>query len=105
MPRGAPALMRNFSFQTPGVDGVEPQDPPAIEEAPTEEGAREPVTVSLMTLLEQSGRFGGDEDEDKDEEFSAEKEDEGGGEMQCCVCMVRHKGTTFIPCGHTFCQF
>jgi len=22
----------------------------------------------------------------------------------CCVCMVRHKGAAFIPCGHTFCR-
>ncbi|KAM0935859.1 putative transcription factor C2H2 family [Dioscorea sansibarensis] len=102
-PRGAPALARNFSVRT---DGVQPQDPP-VEEPPAGEGTGEqPVTISLMALLEQSGRFGGDDDDDEDEESPvAEGEDEeGGGEMQCCVCMVRHKGAAFIPCGHTFCR-
>ncbi|CBI40815.3 unnamed protein product, partial [Vitis vinifera] len=28
----------------------------------------------------------------------------GGIEYNCCVCMVRHKGAAFIPCGHTFCR-
>ncbi|KAH7683080.1 putative E3 ubiquitin ligase protein [Dioscorea alata] len=95
-PRGAPALARNFSART---DGVQPQDPP-VEEPPAEE----PVTISLMALLEQSGRFGGDDDEDEESPMAEEEDEEGGGEMQCCVCMVRHKGAAFIPCGHTFCR-
>ncbi|KAK8517949.1 hypothetical protein V6N12_016783 [Hibiscus sabdariffa] len=28
----------------------------------------------------------------------------GGMQHTCCVCMVRHKGAAFIPCGHTFCR-
>ncbi|KAK4731783.1 hypothetical protein R3W88_024771 [Solanum pinnatisectum] len=28
----------------------------------------------------------------------------GGEYNNCCVCMVRHKGAAFIPCGHTFCR-
>ncbi|KAE8801045.1 e3 ubiquitin-protein ligase xbat35 [Hordeum vulgare] len=75
------------------------------------------ASTSLMTLLEQadghwdeSGELGGasrcgavdDNEEDSHRERHEEEEEE---EVQvCCVCMVRHKGATFIPCGHTFCR-
>ncbi|KAE8773475.1 nucleoplasmin-like protein ANO39 [Hordeum vulgare] len=75
------------------------------------------ASTSLMTLLEQadghsdeSGELGGasrcgavdDNEEDGHRERHKEEEEE---EVQvCCVCMVRHKGAAFIPCGHTFCR-
>ncbi|KAG8489570.1 hypothetical protein CXB51_017780 [Gossypium anomalum] len=74
----------------------------------------EPVRMSLMDFLEETERqmgltgskcttgdadAGGEENKEKDKA-------EGSGEMEqtCCVCMVRHKGAAFIPCGHTFCR-
>ena len=81
----------------------------------TESG--QPVRMSLMDLLEETDRqmgFVGSRymigDDDDDEEFEEEEEEEegsggaGGVEQNCCVCMVRHKGAAFIPCGHTFCR-
>lgn len=75
------------------------------------------VRMSLMDLLEETDRQMGFEgsrymmgDEDDDEEEEEDDEDgvvggEGNGvEHNCCVCMVRHKGAAFIPCGHTFCR-
>lgn len=93
--------------------------------------AAEPVQprqprMSLMDLLEETDRqmglegsryaVGEDEDEEEEDEAEAEAEGEyeeegddveenaGGIEHNCCVCMVRHKGAAFIPCGHTFCR-
>ncbi|KAL6567090.1 hypothetical protein OROMI_015494 [Orobanche minor] len=73
--------------------------------------AEHPVRMSLMALLAESDRMMGLEGSGYavDEEV-AEEEEEGGaavleGEYNgCCVCMVRHKGAAFIPCGHTFCR-
>ncbi|TKY68635.1 E3 ubiquitin-protein ligase LUL4 [Spatholobus suberectus] len=80
------------------------------------------VGVSLMDLLEETEQEMdfyrvSDEDGDDDvaeyekrEEEGDDEEKEGveevGGlvEYNCCVCMVRHKGAAFIPCGHTFCR-
>lgn len=67
-----------------------------------EEREVEPGTVSLMSLLEQE-----DDEEEEEEDEEEEGEGEGGEEEEehvCCVCMVRHKGAAFIPCGHTFCR-
>ncbi|KAG1363445.1 hypothetical protein COCNU_11G002720 [Cocos nucifera] len=72
----------------------------------------QPVRISLMALLEQTDRWGGEgeaEEEEEEEVVVAEDDDDGegdGGGMYyvCCVCMVRHKGAAFIPCGHTFCR-
>ncbi|KAK9944799.1 hypothetical protein M0R45_010349 [Rubus argutus] len=78
----------------------------------------EPVRMSLMDLLEETDRqmgleggrytMGDEEEEEEEEEQAAEEEEEedvvGGAEHSCCVCMVRHKGAAFIPCGHTFCR-
>ncbi|XP_068666257.1 uncharacterized protein [Aristolochia californica] len=88
--------------------------PEASEWPAPAEGEAPPVRVSLMTLLEQTDRhsvlLGGATDEGKDSatEDDEEEEEEAsrieGGEYVCCVCMVRHKGAAFIPCGHTFCR-
>uniref|UniRef100_A0A5B7ABV7 RING-type domain-containing protein n=1 Tax=Davidia involucrata TaxID=16924 RepID=A0A5B7ABV7_DAVIN len=97
-----------------------------VEEAPeTEEGEGETAgspeaaagggeqpRMSLMALLAETDRqMGLDgstymmDDEEEEEEEEKEEESEGGGEYNnCCVCMVRHKGAAFIPCGHTFCR-
>lgn len=88
--------------------------------------AAEPVQprqprMSLMDLLEETDRqMGlegsryavGEEEEEEEAEAEGECEEEGddveenagGIEHNCCVCMVRHKGAAFIPCGHTFCR-
>ncbi|EPS73039.1 hypothetical protein M569_01721, partial [Genlisea aurea] len=62
-----------------------------------------PVRMSLMSLLAETDKDGfsyGMEDEEEDEEDYG-----GAGEYHnCCVCMVRHKGTPFVPCGHSFCR-
>lgn len=82
------------------------------EEETAVEGGGEP-RMSLMALLAETDRqmgldgsnyiTGGDDDDDDEEE--EEVESGGGGEYNsCCVCMVRHKGAAFIPCGHTFCR-
>lgn len=76
-------------------------------------GKKEPrVKMSLMALLaETDEEMGIDGDEytggGEDEEEEEEEEEEGGGVGEysnCCVCMVRHKGVPFVPCGHTFCR-
>ncbi|XVE78096.1 hypothetical protein DITRI_Ditri13aG0116400 [Diplodiscus trichospermus] len=86
--------------------------------------AEEPLRMSLMDLLEETDRQMGlsgsrytmgddDDDDDDDEEEEDEKDNKvqekpveasGAIECTCCVCMVRHKGAAFIPCGHTFCR-
>ncbi|XP_038984303.1 uncharacterized protein LOC108511419 [Phoenix dactylifera] len=70
--------------------------------------AEQPVTISLMALLEQTDRWGGEGEEAsaaEEEEVAEDGEgDVGGMYYVCCVCMVRHKGAAFIPCGHTFCR-
>uniref|UniRef100_A0A7N2RBE8 RING-type domain-containing protein n=1 Tax=Quercus lobata TaxID=97700 RepID=A0A7N2RBE8_QUELO len=80
--------------------------------------AEPPVRMSLMDLMD----YNMDDDEEEEEEEEGEEnernegkgkeeeaEEENGsgskrGEYKCCVCMVRHKGSAFIPCGHTFCR-
>lgn len=79
--------------------------------------AAQPKRMSLMDLLEETDRemgfvgsryvVGDEEDEEEEEEkvvVEEEEDGEEGGEYSCCVCMVRHKGSAFIPCGHTFCR-
>ncbi|XP_030532606.2 E3 ubiquitin-protein ligase RNF8-like [Rhodamnia argentea] len=76
--------------------------------------AAQPKMMSLMDLLEETDRemglegsryvVGDEEDEEEEEELEEEDDGEEGGEFSCCVCMVRHKGSAFIPCGHTFCR-
>ncbi|CAM0884345.1 unnamed protein product [Alopecurus aequalis] len=78
------------------------------------------ASMSLMALLEQPDNQWGDDDEEEEDSgactsnsgavVGGEEEDDGEGREEemvraCCVCMVRHKGAAFIPCGHTFCRF
>ncbi|CAA3023827.1 probable E3 ubiquitin- ligase LOG2 [Olea europaea subsp. europaea] len=80
------------------------------EEAANEGGGGEqqPVRMSLMALLAETDRemglrrsvYSTDDDEEEVEEDSGTAADYNS----CCVCMVRHKGAAFIPCGHTFCR-
>lgn len=54
-----------------------------------------------------SGRIGSRYILSDDEDFDGGHDDEDGEsamEHTCCICMVRHKGATFTPCGHTFCR-
>ncbi|GMI66375.1 hypothetical protein like AT3G07120 [Hibiscus trionum] len=77
-------------------------------------GAEEPVRMSLMELLEETtqqigvmGRsyiISDEEEEVAEEEQEVIEEAMGRMEHACCVCMIRHKGAAFIPCGHTFCR-
>ncbi|XP_076928381.1 uncharacterized protein LOC143592321 [Bidens hawaiensis] len=74
-------------------------------------GEQTPARMSLMSLLEVEGAayFEGDDVAVVEEDDVAVEEggDGGGGGYKynnCCVCMVRHKGAAFIPCGHTFCR-
>ncbi|CAJ1949481.1 unnamed protein product [Sphenostylis stenocarpa] len=71
------------------------------------------VGVSLMDLLEEAEQemdlYRVSDDDEVVEEFEKGEEEEeeekkGVVEYNCCVCMVRHKGAAFIPCGHTFCR-
>ncbi|KAF5741270.1 zinc finger family protein [Tripterygium wilfordii] len=86
-------------------------------EAEEQSGAGQQVRMSLMDLLEENDRelglegstyrMGDEEEEfDDDDDYDEDVEEWGGGgvEYNCCVCMVRHKGAAFIPCGHTFCR-
>ncbi|KAI3408947.1 RING-type domain-containing protein [Psidium guajava] len=68
----------------------------------------QPARMSLMDLLEETDRQVGLPGTRYAEGDGQEAEVEGGGgggeQSYCCVCMVRHKGAAFIPCGHTFCR-
>ncbi|KAG2711999.1 hypothetical protein I3760_04G104200 [Carya illinoinensis] len=73
--------------------------------------AEPPVRMSLMDLMDYNIAEEEEEEleEEEGEEVVEEEEEEsgeggGGVEHKCCVCMVRHKGAAFIPCGHTFCR-
>nr|GMD23334.1 E3 ubiquitin-protein ligase LUL4 [Ipomoea batatas]GMD26318.1 E3 ubiquitin-protein ligase LUL4 [Ipomoea batatas] len=69
----------------------------------------QPARLSLMALLAETDREMGIDgaayvlgEEETEDETAAD-----GGKFildNCCVCMVRHKGAAFIPCGHTFCR-
>lgn len=86
----------------------EEEEAAAAEESDTEEKGRaeeeeRPVRMSLMSLLCETDEDGigyGMDDDDDDED----DDDEGGEYNNCCICMVRHKGTAFEPCGHSFCR-
>lgn len=87
------------------------EDEEEEEEEEEESGARGgAVTMSLMDLLEETDRQMGLEGsryrmEDDDEECEEdEEEEEGEAEVDCCVCMVKHRGAAFVPCGHAFCR-
>ncbi|KAI9107951.1 hypothetical protein K1719_020824 [Acacia pycnantha] len=96
----------------------------AASSAAAAQGVDEPVRMSLtlMDLLEETDRQMGfdaqystgyeDDDEEVRKRIKMEKEEDEDEEEEskwtvqenCCVCMVRHKGAAFIPCGHTFCR-
>ncbi|KAK4795032.1 hypothetical protein SAY86_013026 [Trapa natans] len=80
-------------------------------------GSEQPVRMSLMDLLEKTDRQMGlegtryilrDDEEGGEAAAAVAREEESGCgrgvEQNCCICMVRHKGAAFIPCGHTFCR-
>ncbi|GMI69240.1 hypothetical protein like AT3G25030 [Hibiscus trionum] len=82
----------------------------ALERALSERetAAEEPVRMSLMDFLEeteqQMGLVGRNTGDNEKYEVKDTAEASGGMQNTCCVCMVRHKGAAFIPCGHTFCR-
>ncbi|KAL2319261.1 hypothetical protein Fmac_028230 [Flemingia macrophylla] len=67
--------------------------------------------VPLMNLLDLC-RASDDDDNDNNDDNNHvdhskrdhEEPKECFVDYKCCVCMVRHKGAAFIPCGHTFCR-
>ncbi|XP_050365185.1 uncharacterized protein LOC126783712 [Argentina anserina] len=103
-----------------GGEGNADTDTATGSAAAAEASTSPPVRMSLMDLLEETDRqmglegsrytMGDEDEEEEEEEAAAEVEEEeageegGGVEYSCCVCMVRHKGSAFIPCGHTFCR-
>ncbi|KAE8685835.1 Detected protein of confused Function [Hibiscus syriacus] len=74
-----------------------------------ESAAEDPVRMSLMEFLQETDLIGprhttvnaGDDEENEEKETVAASV---GMQHTCCVCMVRHRGAAFIPCGHTFCR-
>lgn len=89
------------------------ETPESAEEMGGGGGEQPQVRMSLMALLAETDREMGidgggylmDDDEEEEEEEVESGGGGGGGEYNnCCVCMVRHKGAAFIPCGHTFCR-
>ncbi|RAL47936.1 hypothetical protein DM860_015723 [Cuscuta australis] len=83
----------------------------AEAEASGEGTGDQPARLSLMTLLAETDREMGldgaaylleEEEGEAEEEIAAAAA--AGNVDQCCVCMIRHKGAAFIPCGHTFCR-
>lgn len=97
---------------TPREDDEE-EDEEGDNEGDGEEKDGGPGKMSLMALLAETDREMGVEsayvmaeaaEEEEVEEEHDEGNDESGEYNNCCVCMVRHKGAAFIPCGHTFCR-
>ncbi|KAJ7961534.1 putative RING/U-box superfamily protein [Quillaja saponaria] len=85
------------------VAGAEEED--WAETAPAAgDSSGAPVRMSLMDLLEETDRQVGLEGSSYIVENQEDEEVRRGVEYNCCVCMVRHKGAAFIPCGHTFCR-
>ncbi|KVH94230.1 uncharacterized protein LOC112518553 [Cynara cardunculus var. scolymus] len=103
---------QTFSVQNePPVEEIE-QTTTEEERGGGREGEPAAARMSLMSLLEVDGSAYLDDDEEEveeEEEAAVVEEGRGGGGggykyNNCCVCMVRHKGAAFIPCGHTFCR-
>jgi len=94
------------------VAAQEAAEAAAATEAETSEGA--PMMMSLMDLLEETDREMGlegsryilsdEKDFNDDEECEDDEDGEGAMEETCCICMVKHKGAAFAPCGHSFCR-
>ncbi|XP_056166685.1 uncharacterized protein LOC115676224 [Syzygium oleosum] len=78
----------------------------------TAEAEAQPARMSLMDLLEETDRqiglagtqYAGGDGQEEEEVEEGSGRGRGGEQSYCCVCMVRHKGAAFIPCGHTFCR-
>ncbi|XP_047326127.1 importin beta-like SAD2 [Impatiens glandulifera] len=69
------------------------------------EGGDSQQSTSLMSLLMDGSSYLDDDDEDEDEDEDGEEEERKSEEFNtCCVCMVRHNGAAFVPCGHSFCR-
>ncbi|KAF8402102.1 hypothetical protein HHK36_013054 [Tetracentron sinense] len=97
-------IVANFNTATETFS-TSPNSNNVVVESVTSVAEVAPVRMTLMALLEETDRQAGvagyplmavEEEE--------EEEEEEGEEYSCCVCMVRHKGAAFIPCGHTFCR-
>ncbi|KAL4323385.1 hypothetical protein GQ457_11G003620 [Hibiscus cannabinus] len=78
------------------------------EEAENNNGD-EPVKMSLMDLLGESGSSYVDEDDESCEEEEEEEEEEEivqstGSEFTCCICNVNITSSAYMPCTHTFCR-
>ncbi|KAE9592103.1 hypothetical protein Lal_00012956 [Lupinus albus] len=100
------------------VAAQEASEAAAAEAEMAEEEEEQPMTMSLMDLLEETDREMGlegsryilsddDFDEDDDDDEGDDDDDDDGEdamEYTCCICMVKHKGSAFITCGHTFCR-
>ncbi|KAK8946489.1 hypothetical protein KSP39_PZI006787 [Platanthera zijinensis] len=123
----AGALSRTSSMRVPqsnpGPGGFNARDgeqdeavAALLQQRPPPAKGQPAVKMSLMALLADSGGYSdGDEDEEEEDYVGAVVAAQGGGDAggkdgggemasECCVCMVRHKGGGFIPCGHTFCR-
>ncbi|KAJ0829910.1 putative transcription factor C2H2 family [Helianthus annuus] len=109
-PLHSPPVSNTNTSSVPDTQTVDVRSEPPVEEyertTTAEEsrdsgdgGGAETVKMSLMSLLEVEGSAYFDE-----EEVAAGGGGGGGEYNNCCVCMVRHKGAAFIPCGHTFCR-
>ncbi|KAM3353659.1 hypothetical protein ACQJBY_024670 [Aegilops geniculata] len=95
------------------VDNDEDGDVEEEDEHTNEPPPVAAASTSLMALLEQTDIHLEAVEDDGASQCGTVDED-GCGEGQrgeeeeeaqvCCVCMVRHKGAAFIPCGHTFCR-
>lgn len=100
------------------VDDDDDEDSEVEEEDEHNDEPAAAASTSLMALLEQTDiHLEADEDggasqcgtvdvNDEDGHGEGQREEEAEKEevQVCCVCMVRHKGAAFIPCGHTFCR-
>lgn len=109
MPENLSRIGRNSEMVSPEND-VTPEGTAVVV---AEEGGEEgPARLSLMALLESEMEMGFEtefiiDDEVAEDDGDMEGDSGGAGEMNgggCCVCMVRNKGSAFIPCGHTFCR-
>ncbi|PWZ04447.1 hypothetical protein Zm00014a_006187 [Zea mays] len=103
-------------------DEGEDEEEDGEDEGDEEKTAAPAAQMSLMALLGQTDNQWDDEEEEEEESGGGafkkggggavgddDDEDDGDGREDemvhvCCVCMVRHKGAAFIPCGHTFCR-
>lgn len=110
MPENLSRIGRSSEMVAPENDVTPESTAVVVAEEGGEEG---PARLSLMALLESEMEMGFETDyvvDDEVVEDDGDVEDGGGaGEMNgggggCCVCMVRDKGSAFIPCGHTFCR-